>query len=110
MENNNTKQLQFNIITPDMRAEVEKYIAASGIQSSEYTFTTSMMWGAEGKITIAFEDGMGFEADPADTTIAVGVVKGSELTAQINAALADISEEQRVQIMADALAAQPSAE
>ncbi|MBQ2985428.1 MAG: DUF2156 domain-containing protein [Clostridia bacterium] len=55
---NNVKQLQFNIITPDMRPEVEKYIAASGIQSSEYTFTTSMMWGADGKITIAFEDGV----------------------------------------------------
>ena len=59
---------------------------------------------------VAFEDGMGFECDPADTTIAVGVAKGSELTAQINTALASISEEQRVQIMADALAAQPSAE
>jgi len=59
---------------------------------------------------IAFEDGMGFEADPADTTIAVGVAKGSELTAQINEALAAISEDARVQIMADALAAQPSAE
>ena len=59
---------------------------------------------------IAFEDGMGFEADPADTTIAVGVAKGSELTAKINEALAGISEEARVQIMADALAAQPSAE
>ncbi len=46
------------MITPDMRPEVEKYIAATGIQSSEYTFTTSMMWGAEGKITIAFEDGI----------------------------------------------------
>lgn len=59
---------------------------------------------------IAFEDGMGFEADPADTTIAVGVAKGSALIAQINEALAGISEEARVQIMADALAAQPSAE
>jgi len=59
---------------------------------------------------IAFEDGMGFEADPADTTIAVGVMKGSELTDQINEALAAISEDERVQIMADALAAQPSAE
>jgi putative lysine transport system substrate-binding protein len=59
---------------------------------------------------VAFEDGMGFECDPADTTIAVGVAKNSELTAQINTALASISEEQRVQIMADALAAQPSAE
>lgn len=59
---------------------------------------------------VAFDEGMGFEADPADTTIAVGVVKGSELTAKINEALASISDEERVQIMADALAAQPSAE
>lgn len=59
---------------------------------------------------VAFEDGMGFECDPADTTIAVGVAKNSPLTAQINEALAQISEEERVQIMADALAAQPSAQ
>ena len=59
---------------------------------------------------IAFEDGNGFEADPSDTTIAVGLKKGSELTARINEALAAISEEERVQIMAEALAAQPSAE
>ena len=58
---------------------------------------------------VAFEEGMGFEADPADTTIAVGVLKGSELTARINEALAAISEDERVQIMADAQAAQPSA-
>ena len=59
---------------------------------------------------IAFEAGNGFEADPADTTIAVGVAKGSELTAKINEALATISAEERVQIMGEALAAQPSAE
>ena len=59
---------------------------------------------------VAFEDGMGFECDPADTTIAVGIAKGSVLTEQVNAALATISEEERVQIMADALAAQPSAQ
>jgi len=59
---------------------------------------------------VAFEEGMGFECDPADTTIAVGIAKGSELTAQVNEALATISEEERVQIMADALAAQPSAQ
>lgn len=58
---------------------------------------------------VAFEDGMGFEADPADTTIAVGVLKGSALTERINEALSAISEEERVQIMADAQAAQPSA-
>lgn len=59
---------------------------------------------------VVFEDGKGFQADPSDTTIAVGVKKDSALTAQINEALATISEEERVQIMADALAAQPSAQ
>ncbi|NLF29116.1 MAG: transporter substrate-binding domain-containing protein, partial [Clostridiales bacterium] len=59
---------------------------------------------------VGFEEGNGFEADPADTTIAVGLAKGSALTAKINEALANISEDERVQIMADALAAQPSAE
>ena len=59
---------------------------------------------------VVFEDGKGFVADPADTTIAVGVAKGSELTAKINEALATITDEERIQIMADALEAQPSAE
>ena len=59
---------------------------------------------------VAFAEGMGFECDPADTTIAVGIAKNSALTEQVNAALATISEEERVQIMADALAAQPSAQ
>ena len=55
---NNVKQLQFNNITLDMKPEVDKYLSACGIQSSEYTFTSSMMWGADGKITLAFEDGV----------------------------------------------------
>ena len=59
---------------------------------------------------VVFEDGKGFQADPSDTTIAVGVKKDSALTAQINDALATIPEAERVQIMADALAAQPSAQ
>lgn len=57
---------------------------------------------------VAFEAGNGFECDPADTTVAVGVAKGSELTAKINEALASISAEERVSIMEEALAAQPS--
>ena len=59
---------------------------------------------------VVFDEGKGFETDPADTSIAVGVAKGSELTAKINEALATISKEDRLQIMNDALAAQPSAE
>lgn len=57
---------------------------------------------------VAFEAGNGFECDPADTTVAVGVAKGSELTAKINEALASISADERVSIMEEALAAQPS--
>ncbi|MDO4371856.1 MAG: transporter substrate-binding domain-containing protein [Clostridia bacterium] len=57
---------------------------------------------------VAFEAGNGFECDPADTTVAVGVAKGSELTEKINEALASISAEERVSIMEEALAAQPS--
>lgn len=59
---------------------------------------------------VEFAEGQGFETDPADTSIAVGVDKGSELTEQINQALAQISDEERLQIMNDVLAAQPSAE
>ena len=59
---------------------------------------------------VEFADGQGFETDPADTSIAIGVAKGSELTAQINEALATISDEERLQIMEDVLADQPSAE
>lgn len=59
---------------------------------------------------VTFAPGCGFEADPADTTVAVGVAKGSELTAKINEALATISEEERVQIMTAAQEAQPSAQ
>ena len=53
---------------------------------------------------VEFADGQGFETDPADTSIAIGVAKGSELTAQINEALATISDEERLQIMEDVLA------
>ena len=59
---------------------------------------------------VEFADGQGFETDPADTSIAIGVAKGSELTARINEALATISDEERLQIMEDVLADQPSAE
>lgn len=55
---------------------------------------------------IAFEPGQGFVCDPADTTIAVGIAKGSDLTSRVNEALAAISQEERVAIMSAALDAQ----
>jgi putative lysine transport system substrate-binding protein len=52
----------------------------------------------------------GFQTSPDDTAIAVGVAKGSELTSQINKALGSISEEQRKEIMDNAIKNQPAAE
>ena len=56
---------------------------------------------------VAFEEGQGFEADEADTAIAIGIVYGSQYKDTINATLAGISEEERVQIMVDATKRQP---
>ncbi|WNS76087.1 transporter substrate-binding domain-containing protein [Bacillus sp. DTU_2020_1000418_1_SI_GHA_SEK_038] len=57
---------------------------------------------------VEFEDG--FEADEADTAVAVGLVKGSDLTEKINEILAGISEEERQNIMDTAVKNQPAAE
>lgn len=51
----------------------------------------------------------GFETSEDDTAIAVGVAKDSELTEEINEILAGISEEERVEIMDEAIKNQPAA-
>ena len=53
---------------------------------------------------------LGIESSCDDTAIAVGVVKGSELTEQINEALAGISDEERQEIMDNAILNQPAAQ
>lgn len=52
----------------------------------------------------------GFKTSPEDTAVAVGVVKNSALTEQINKALAKISEDQRKEIMDNAIKNQPAAQ
>ncbi|NLP34438.1 MAG: transporter substrate-binding domain-containing protein [Clostridiales bacterium] len=59
-------------------------------------------------VMVEFEDG--FVTSEEDTAIAVGVKKGSELTAKINEILAGISEEERQEIMDQAILNQPSAQ
>ena len=59
---------------------------------------------------VTFAEGQGFEAAPEDVAIAVGVVKGSELTAKINGVLAGITQEERSALMDAAVAAQPLSE
>ena len=57
---------------------------------------------------IEFRDG--FNTSDEDTAIAVGVVKGSNLTEKINEILKAISEEEQEAIMDDAIKNQPAAE
>jgi len=59
---------------------------------------------------VAFEADKGFQYELNDTAIAAGLKKGSPLVEGVNAALANISEEERQQLMEDAIANQPAAE
>ena len=56
---------------------------------------------------LQFAEGQGFEADESDTAISIGLVYGSPYKDAINEALANIPEDERVQIMMDATARQP---
>lgn len=57
---------------------------------------------------ITFEDG--FDADPADTSLAVGVRKGDTSIESINEILKGISEDTRQQMMENAILQQPAAQ
>jgi ABC-type amino acid transport substrate-binding protein len=56
---------------------------------------------------VTFEDGKGFTASPEDVAVAVGLKKGSELTAKINEILSGITKEQRLELMDACIKAQP---
>lgn len=56
---------------------------------------------------IAFDQGKGFTTSPDDVAIAVGLKKGSPLTADINKILAGLDEATRLQMMVDATMRQP---
>lgn len=57
---------------------------------------------------VEFADGQGFVCDPAESSISVGIRKGSSLTSKINDALKKLSSAQRTQMMDDAISRQPS--
>lgn len=52
---------------------------------------------------VEFDEGKGFETSAEDTSIAVGIRKGSELTPKLNEVLSTISESDRLTIMDDAV-------
>lgn len=84
--------LQSGIIDGYVSERPEGISASSAI--SDFTF-------------VEFEEG--FETSDDDTAIAVGIKKGSDLTEKINEVLSTISEEERQQIMDDAIVNQPAA-
>ena len=50
----------------------------------------------------------GFKTDPADTAVAIGVRKGYDLTEKMSEIIKTISEEERMKLMDEAIANQPS--
>ena len=56
---------------------------------------------------IEFEDGYGFDCDPTESSISIGMRKNSTLSDAVNAALAKIPDADRLQMMAEAIERQP---
>lgn len=61
-------------------------------------------------VMVEFAEGQGFEASDDDVAIAVGLKKGNSDREKINEILAGISEDQRLTLMDNAIANQPSAD
>ena len=59
---------------------------------------------------IEFAAGNGFQCDPAESSISVGIRKGSDLVAKINAAIAALSTADKEAMMDAAIARQPAEE
>jgi len=91
---------------PAMRVALESGIIDGYV--SERPEGVSASAANENFAMVEFTDG--FVTSDEDTAIAVGLIKGSELTEKINEILKGISEEERVQIMDDAIKNQPAAE
>jgi putative lysine transport system substrate-binding protein len=74
---------------------------------SERPGAVSAMASNPNLMFISFPKGQGFQASEEDVAIAVGLKKGSDLREPINAILKGISDEQRTQIMDNAVKTQP---
>ena len=59
-------------------------------------------------VCVEFEEGKGFSVTEDQVAIAVGIAKGNEeRLAKINEIISKITEDERIQMMADAVANQP---
>ncbi len=91
---------------PAMRVAIESGIIDGYV--SERPEGVSASAANENFAMVEFTDG--FETSDDDTAIAVGIEKGSDLSAKINEILAGISEEERASIMDTAILNQPAAQ
>lgn len=93
---------------PAMRVALESGIIDGYVSERPEGISASM---ANKNFTyVAFDEEQGFQYKLDEVSIAAGLKKDSELIEQVNTALAAISEEERQQLMEDAIANQPAAE
>ena len=57
---------------------------------------------------VEFAEGKGFTCDPAESSIAIGVRKNSDMTAEINKILSTLSKADRDRMMSEAISRQPA--
>lgn len=91
---------------PAMRVALESGMIDGYVSEQPEAISASTV--NENFTMVEFTDG--FVTSDEDTAIAVGIAKDSELTEKINEILAGISEEERTEIMDNAIKNQPSAE
>lgn len=93
---------------PSMRVALESGIIDGYVSERPEGISASAANSSFAFVGFDLENGFTYNVD--DAAIAMGIKKDSDLTAQVNEVLAGISQEERDQLMKDAIANQPAAE
>lgn len=93
---------------PSMRVALESGIIDGYVSERPEGISASAANSKFAYVGFELENGFQYEID--DAAIAMGLKKDSDLTAQVNEILAGISQEERNQLMEDAIINQPTAE
>lgn len=93
---------------PSMRVALESGIIDGYVSERPEGISASAANSSFAFVGFDLENGFTYNVD--DAAIAMGIKKDSDLTTQVNEVLAGISQEERDQLMKDAIANQPAAE
>ena len=93
---------------PSMRVALQSGIIDGYVSERPEGISAAAANDAFAYVGFAIEDGFEYAID--DAAIAMGIKKDSALTAEVNKVLSGISQEERDQLMANAIAQQPAAE